>query len=174
MNIGNVFRSAHAFGASFVFTIDAHYSHRRSRSDTALSSRHLPFYEWDSLDDLVLPRDCALVGVELIDDAIDLPSFRHPSRAAYLLGPEKGSLAPQTLELCDHIIKIPTRFCVNVATAGAIVLYDRTLSLGRFPLRPEHVGGPRAGSHMPSYEDWRKPSPKTVAGDRQADRRSSS
>lgn len=158
MNIGNIFRSAHAFGASFVFTIDAHYSLRRSKSDTALSSRHLPFYEWSAMGDMVLPKDCALVGVELVDDAVDLPSFRHPARAAYLLGPELGSLAPETLALCDHIIRIPTQFCINVATAAAIVLYDRTISLGGFPVRPEHVGGPKAQAHLPSYENWRKPS----------------
>jgi hypothetical protein len=27
---------------------------------------------------------CRLVGVELLDEAIDLPSFRHPLRAAYV------------------------------------------------------------------------------------------
>lgn len=158
MNIGNIFRSAHAFGASFVFTIDAHYSLRRAKSDTAQSSNHLPFYEWDAMDDLILPKGCALVGVELVDGAVDLPSFRHPSRAAYILGPEKGSLGPETLALCDHIIKIPTQFCINVATAAAIVLYDRTTSLGRFPLRPAHTGGATDAAELPPQEDWRKPS----------------
>lgn len=158
MNIGNIFRSAHAFGASFVFTIDAHYSRRESKSDTARSPKHLPFYEWDTMDDLILPKGCALVGVELVDDAVDLPSFRHPSRAAYILGPEKGSLGPETLALCDHIIKIPTQFCINVATAAAIVLYDRTTSLGRFPLRPAHTGGPGEQGELPSLDEWRKPS----------------
>lgn len=158
MNIGNIFRSAHAFDASFVFTVDAHYSLRRSKSDTARSSNHTPFYEWDNMDDLVLPKGCALVGVELVDEAVDLPSFRHPSRAAYLLGPEKGSLAPETLAMCDHIIKIPTRFCINVATAAAIVLYDRTISLGRHALRPTHTGGPNPDADVPAIEEWRSPS----------------
>lgn len=109
------------------------------------------------MDDLVLPKGCAMVGVELVDEAIDLPSFRHPARAAYILGPEKGSLGPETLAMCDHVIKIPTKFCINVATAAAIVLYDRTISLGRFELRPEHAGGPRAEDQLPAFANWRRP-----------------
>jgi hypothetical protein len=44
---------------------------------------------------------------------------------------------------CDFIVKIPTRFCINVALAGALVMYDRTLSLGAWPQRPVGAGGPR-------------------------------
>ena len=83
----------------------------------------------------VLPERCQLVGIELIDGAVNLPTFKHPVRAAYVLGPERGSLSPEMLAHCDHVIKIPTAFCINVATAGAIVLYDRTVSLGRFGQR---------------------------------------
>jgi len=36
MNAGNLFRTAHAFGASFVFTIGADYSVRKARSDTSV------------------------------------------------------------------------------------------------------------------------------------------
>ena len=155
MNVGNLFRSAHGFGASFVFTINAHYSTRKARSDTSRSMGHMPHYDWDTVDELVLPKGCSLVGVELLDDAVDLPSFRHPLQAAYFLGPEKGSLSPDLLARCDHVIKIPTSFCVNVATAGAIVLYDRCLSLGRYPIRPEHAGGPVQAP--PPLDAWRAP-----------------
>lgn len=155
MNVGNLFRSAHAFGASFVFTVNAHHRTSKARSDTSRSLSHMPHYNWESVDDLVLPKGCSLIGVELLDDAVDLPSFRHPLQAAYLLGPEKGALSPELLARCDHVIKIPTSFCVNVATAGAIVLYDRCISHGRFPLRPEHGGGPK---EPPAHIDaWRAP-----------------
>ena len=89
------------------------------------------------------PRGCALVGVELIDEAVDLPSFRHPARAAYILGPERDSLSGPVLERCAHVVRIPTSFCVNVAMAGAIVMYDRTVTLGRYAPRPLRSGGPR-------------------------------
>jgi len=35
MNMGNLVRSAHAFGAQFVFTVSAHYSVREGKSDTS-------------------------------------------------------------------------------------------------------------------------------------------
>jgi hypothetical protein len=72
---------------------------------------------------------------------VDLPSFRHPRQAAYVLGPERGSLSPDLMAACDHLVRIPTRFCINVATAGAIVMYDRLLSLGRHAGRPGMPGG---------------------------------
>lgn len=143
MNVGAIMRTAHAFEASFVFTIGAVYSKRAGgRSDTSDAPEHLPLHEYSGLDDFTLPRGCELVGVELTDDAVDLPSFRHPRQAAYVLGPERGSLSPELAERCAHVVKIPTRFCVNVGVAAAIVMYDRTLTLGRFRVRPLTPGGP--------------------------------
>jgi tRNA G18 (ribose-2'-O)-methylase SpoU len=83
-----------------------------------------------------LPQGCKLVGIELTDDAIDLPSFCHPVRAAYVLGPERGSLSEPLLARCDHVVRIPTAFCINVAMAGAIIMYDRVKTLAPFPARP--------------------------------------
>ncbi len=89
-----------------------------------------------------LPQACTLVGVELTEDSIELPSFRHPSRAAYVFGPEMGSLSPEMTAQCDHVVKIPMKFCVNVGVAAAICMYDRMISLGRFAERPVRPGGP--------------------------------
>jgi tRNA G18 (ribose-2'-O)-methylase SpoU len=50
--------------------------------------------------------------------------------AAYLLGPEKGDLSDAAKARCAHLVKIPTRFCINLSVAAAIVLYDRMLSFG--------------------------------------------
>ena len=108
---------------------------RKAYSDTSRSTRQLPFYEFADVDGMLLPDRCRLVGIELIDGAVELPTFKHPLRAAYVLGPERGSLTPEMLARCDHVIKIPTAFCINVATAGAIVMYDRIVSLGRFGQR---------------------------------------
>jgi len=142
MNLGNLIRSAHGFGASFAFTIDADRRAFEAKSDTSKAAGHLPVYHWANVSEMQLPVHCRLVGVELLDEAIDLPSFRHPARAAYVLGPEKGSLSEALVARCDYVIKIPTAFCVNVAMAGAIVMYDRVRSLGRFAPRSVMEGGP--------------------------------
>lgn len=142
MNLGNLIRSAHAFGASFVFLVNADYSVRAARSDTSQAEHQLPVYDFAAADELRLPRGCRLVGCELVDEAVDLPSFRHPLSAAYVFGPERSSLSPAMLARCDHVVRIPTRFCINLAVAGAVVMYDRLVSLGRFASRPLHAGGP--------------------------------
>ena len=162
MNVGNLLRSAHAFGASFFFTIAPHVAVRDiARSDTSDAGQHLPIYGFDKVEDLMLPRGCTLVGVELTETAETLPSFHHPQAAAYVLGPERGSLSPELMGRCAKVIKIPTKFCVNVGIAGAIVMYDRMIAMGRFearplgsqsralPLEPHRHGGVRRRSAKP-------------------------
>lgn len=135
-NLGNLMRTAHAFGASFAFSVGRDKFSGKAYSDTSASREQVPFYAFESLGDLVLPKLCALVGVELSDDAVDLPSFTHPRQAAYVLGPERGSLSPDMAARCDHLVRIPTQFCLNQATAGAIIMYDRIRLLGKWPVRP--------------------------------------
>lgn len=143
MNAGTILRTAHSFGASFIFAVAPDVDMRGIKaSDTSGTADQIPYYQWTAPGTMALPKGCRLVGIELTEDAIDLPSFRHPDRAAYVLGPERGSLTPEMLSQCDHVIKIPISFCVNVAIAGAIVLYDRMLSRGRFAERPVGAGGP--------------------------------
>lgn len=142
MNLGNLVRSAHAFGASYVFLVNADYSVKRARSDTSQAEFQLPVYDFPSVEAMQLPRSCQLVGCELVDEAIDLPSFRHPLNAAYVFGPERSSLSPAMLARCQYVVKIPTRFCINLGVAGAVVMYDRLLCHGRFAPRPVRTGGP--------------------------------
>ncbi len=142
MNLGALMRTAQAFGASFFFTINTTLSMRVARNaDTSGAQKNMPLYEFPSVEDMLLPKGCALVGVELLDEAVDLPAFRHPHAAAYVLGRERGSLSPALQKRCAHIVKIPTRFCINVGLAGAVVMYDRALSVGGYPARPIMPGG---------------------------------
>ena len=141
-NVGNLFRTAHAFGASFAFTINANYKAEKAISDTAKSYEHMPLYAWAKVEDISLPEAAQIVGVEITDDAIDLPSFRHPLNAVYVFGPERGILSDKLQSQCAYIVRIPTKFSINVGTAGAIVLYDRLISIGRFENRPVRSGGP--------------------------------
>ncbi|MEQ1649740.1 MAG: RNA methyltransferase [Hyphomicrobiaceae bacterium] len=167
LNLGNLMRSAHGFGAHFTFTVGATYHALEARADTSKGQWHLPHYNWETIPDMTLPQGCVLVGIELTDDAIDLPTFKHPLRAAYILGPEHGSLSPAILERCQYVVKIPTRFCVNVAMAGAIVMYDRIKSMGNWPNRPLMPGGSieqkpahvRGGQFIRSNTENRKVTP---------------
>jgi tRNA G18 (ribose-2'-O)-methylase SpoU len=152
MNVGALFRTAHAFGASFVFTVDAQYARRvGGKADTADSTLSLPHHDFARLEDMRLPVGCRLIGVEIADDAIELPSFRHPRQAAYVLGSEREGLSKEMASLCDFVVRIPTRFSVNLSVAGALVMYDRMISLGRHAPRPVASGGPVEPAPLPVF-----------------------
>src|ERR1700739_2056472 len=63
------------------------------------------------------------------------------------------------LEHCRHVVRIPTRFALNLAVAGALVLYDRMLQHGRFADRPVGSGGRPGGLAPP------RPRPPAVPQD---------
>lgn len=143
MNIGALMRTAHAFGAAFVFTVDAVvHDPEFDLADTSGAAQEVPLYHFASIEEWQRPKGCQLVGIELHTGAVDLPSFRHPRQAAYILGSERGGLSERTLAACDHVVQIPMRFSVNLALAGGIVMYDRLITLGRFAPRPGMPGGP--------------------------------
>jgi tRNA G18 (ribose-2'-O)-methylase SpoU len=153
-NVGTLLRTAHAFGASFVFTVRAQYNRREGvRSDTSDTPLSVPTYHFAGLEDFRLPLGCRLVGVEISEDAIELPSFRHPRQAAYILGGEREGLSPELQAHCDYIVKIPMRFSVNLGVAGSLVMYDRLISLGRHAPRPVAEGAPTEPVPLPVFGD---------------------
>src|ERR1700753_2658577 len=156
MNLGNLIRIAHAFGASFFFTVEAQAKMADIRNaDTSASAGHVPYYPFDTAADMRLPQGCQLVGVEITEDAVELPRFKHPLRAAYVFGAERFSLSPSTLARCAYVVKIPMKFSINVGMAGAIVMYDRMLSLGGYPVRPMRPGGDM--TEIPPQHKWGAP-----------------
>lgn len=123
-NVGGLYRSATAFGASFLFTVGRKYKYQPT--DTCNSTKHTPYYNYLTGEDLVksLPSGCRLVCVEITDDARDLTTFCHPENTAYLLGNETMGIPPKFMD-GKIVVKIPTLVCLNVASAGTTVIYDR-------------------------------------------------
>ena len=80
MNPGNLFRSADAVGASFVFTANAEYGRLARLADTSARPENLPLYQFADAASLALPKGCKLVGVELLGEAEELPSWRRAAR----------------------------------------------------------------------------------------------
>ena len=142
MNAGAVLRTGHAFGADFAFFVHSNINKEEiNLSDTSKTENNIPTYIFENVQKMILPRGCKLVGIEITDQAFSLPSFRHPRLAAYILGSERFGLSNKVIDKCDFIIKIPTKFSINLALAGGIVMYDRMISLGNFPIRPIVPGG---------------------------------
>lgn len=126
-NVGTLWRSAHLYGAAFVFTVGRRY--RPQASDTVCTPRHTPLFHYDDVDSLVrhLPDACPLVGVELDPRARPLARFAHPERACYLLGAEDHGLPQQVLDRCHTLVQVESALpqSLNVAVAGSLVLWSR-------------------------------------------------
>lgn len=103
----------------------------RQATDTSKAAKHVPLMQWEDWETFFAhrPADCELVAIE-IDDGTGyaprkLPDFQHPERAMYILGAEDKGLNRAIIEQCDHMVEIPSALCLNVATTGSIVMYDR-------------------------------------------------
>jgi tRNA G18 (ribose-2'-O)-methylase SpoU len=124
-NLGTLWRTAYTFGAAFVFTVGARF--HREPSDTVKSWRHLPVFHYPDMDVLLnqAPSEARVIGIEMDERAVPLGAFGHPQRAIYLLGAEDHGLSKSTLERCHGLVQLPGRVCLNVAVAGALVMYAR-------------------------------------------------
>ena len=130
-NIGTLWRSAHVFGASFLAIIGGRY--HRQPGDTTKATRHVPLLTFDCFESfrLAMPSESSLIAVELVDGARNIVGYTHAEQAVYLLGPEDGSLPADVVKACDSRVIIPGAFCLNLAVAGSIVLYDRIAKMGQ-------------------------------------------
>ena len=127
VNIGTLWRSAHNFGAAFIFTIGKRYKHQSS--DTTKAWKTIPLYDYKSFDEfsLSIPYGCQMIAIEQSETSKSLVTFKHPERAIYLLGAEDHGLPKGILNKSHAIVHIDTPMCLNVSTAGSIVMYDRSI-----------------------------------------------
>ena len=126
-NIGTLFRSAVILWANFVFTIGKEY--KWQRSDTIESYKYIPLFNFKNFETFQenRPLRCKLVGVEINEKSEDLCKYQHTERSIYLLGSEDSGLPDDILKHCQSIVQLPGDHCLNVATCGSIVMYDRII-----------------------------------------------
>lgn len=126
-NIGTLWRSASILGADFIFTIGKRY--KRQSSDTMKTPRHIPLFHFTDFDDFRkhVPYDCPVVAIELTENSIPLERYCHRERCIYLLGAEDNGLPENILNKCKETVQLLGDYCMNVSTAGSIVMYDRAV-----------------------------------------------
>jgi tRNA(Leu) C34 or U34 (ribose-2'-O)-methylase TrmL len=137
VNVGSAMRSAVAFGADAVILVGRRYE--REPGDVFHAQKHLdvlPVPTWERAFELLV--EIPIVVVEKIDGATPLNMLEHPARAAYVFGPEDGSVHADVVACSRHQVRIPHARpdnshwgCLNLATSVAIVLYDRLCRGGR-------------------------------------------
>ena len=124
-NVGTLWRSAYQLGAAGIFTIGRRF--KKQASDTVKAYRHIPYREYNTLEEFLSnrPHDCVLIGIE--QDGTPLRHVVHPERAIYLLGAEDHGLTKEAISKCQHTIELDSvqMNSYNVAVAGSIVMYHR-------------------------------------------------
>ncbi len=135
-NVGSIFRTAEALGASTLYlcgtTPTPTDRFGRTRADiakVALGAESILSWEYFESTLACVKRvrthRFQIVAVEQNPRAVTLPEFTLPERAAYILGDEVQGVAPDVLDSADVIVEIPQmgkKESLNVSVAAGIVL----------------------------------------------------
>jgi tRNA(Leu) C34 or U34 (ribose-2'-O)-methylase TrmL len=128
-NVGMVVRLASCYGLSQVWftgervSLDISTKRRLPREERMKGYSDVEIINYDYPFEQFI--DAVPVAVEVRDKSEPLHTFEHPDNAVYVFGPEDGSIAKPLISHCHRFVVIPTRHCLNLATAVASVLWDR-------------------------------------------------
>lgn len=129
-NVGGVLRAASCFWVDFVamsgYRIGKKYI--RTATDVLNTSKRIPLFRGDDLL-AFCPQDCEPVAVDIVTGSESLVGFHHNPRSFYIFGPEDGTLGNAVTSRCSRVVTIPSAFCLNLAAAVNVVLYDRISKL---------------------------------------------
>lgn len=129
-NVAGAIRMASAYGLEQVWMtgdrvkLDPEKGERLPREERMKGYGKVELVNCDYPFD-AFPHGTVPVAVEVRDTSEQLPFFEHPENAAYVFGPEDGSIPKVMLRHCQRFVIIPTAHCLNLATAIGTVLYDR-------------------------------------------------
>ncbi|TRX56420.1 RNA methyltransferase [Thalassomonas sp. M1454] len=124
-NVGSIMRASGCYQVDSVFYSGSRYTHAaKFHTDTKNASATIPLTETQSLLSCV-PSGAKIVCVDLVEGAISLPEFKHPSNAYYIFGPEDGTIDQEIIDNADSVVYVPTIGCMNLAATVNVVLYDR-------------------------------------------------
>jgi tRNA(Leu) C34 or U34 (ribose-2'-O)-methylase TrmL len=140
-NVGAVVRAASCYGVSDVLMtgnrvgLEGHDGYRlpreermRGRYKVDLRRSARPFDE--------LPEGMVPVAVELVPGSEDITWFEHPESAAYVFGPEDGTLNVALRRLCHRVVHLPMQHCANLSAVVYMTLFDRHSKRVRAGLEP--------------------------------------
>ncbi len=129
-NIGTVVRNANAFMANRVHIVG---KKRWNKRGAMVTDRYVhidhhsdveAFAQWAEADGL------ALIGIDIISDALPIERFEFPERCCLVFGQEGPGLSPEMQAACSYVVKITqygsTR-SVNVGVASGIAMYQWTI-----------------------------------------------
>ena len=123
-NVGAVMRAAGCFQVDGVYYTGERYARAaKFNTDTKNVSESIPLIGVKCLLDSI-EEDTKVICVDLIEGAIPLPNFIHPTKACYIFGPEDGTISQQVIDHADAVVYVPTVGCMNLAASVNVLLYD--------------------------------------------------
>ncbi len=131
-NVAKVVRLASCYGIPQVWwtgtrvNLDVTGRQRLPREERMKGFRDVSMIQHDQFFDQ-FDADVTPVAIEVRDSSETLFEFEHPEKPLYVFGPEDGSIDGAWLGHCHRFVVIPTRHCLNLATAVATVLWDREI-----------------------------------------------
>lgn len=129
-NVGSAMRAVHVFSAALLIVKigrfkNARHVLRNVATDPQCAWRHVPVITTEQSVLEYCPIGATPVAVEIHPGRCMLPDFDHPESAFYIFGPEDGSLSVETSQRCERAVQIPSAYCLNLAAAVNVTLYDR-------------------------------------------------
>lgn len=130
VNVGMVVRLASCYGFKQVWwtgnrvNLDLEGKRRLPREERMKGYADVDMIQHDMFLDQ-FDRDVVPVAIEVRDNSENLFEFEHPEKAVYIFGPEDGSIHKPYLVKCHRFVVIPTKHCLNLATAVSTVMWDR-------------------------------------------------
>ena len=125
-NLGSLIRNSNAFLAREVIICGRKQFDKRGTVGTHHyeNLRHVKF-----IDDLVIPDDSIVVGIDNIDNAVPIETFEWPEDKHVIMafGQEQVGLPDSIKAICDHFVYITQYGSVrslNVGVASGIAMYS--------------------------------------------------
>jgi len=125
-NLGTVIRCSNAFLAKEVIIYGRKSYDRRGTVGTHLYE-NLRHVRW--IDELVIPENSLIVGIDNLPGAVPLETFDWPAdrHVVMTLGQEQLGLPEEVASICEHLVYIKQYGSVrslNVGVAAGIAMYD--------------------------------------------------
>jgi tRNA(Leu) C34 or U34 (ribose-2'-O)-methylase TrmL len=131
-NVGAALRACSCFDIGQLWwtgtrvTIDPVKGERLPREERMKGYRDVQMCPCDQPFDR-FDRSAVPVAVEVREQSECLTLFEHPDEAVYVFGPEDGSIPKALLRHCHRFVHIPSRHCLNLSTAVAVILAHRRM-----------------------------------------------
>lgn len=124
-NIGQIIRTANAFGVSEICVIGRKKFSTFGNHKTTQSTNVRHFFEVEEAIEFYRALNFDIVGIEITKNAKSVNRIDFVNNSVFILGNEGSGIQPKVLALCDYCVFIPqfgTTASINVNSACAIVL----------------------------------------------------